>query len=79
MSTTRVTKDGHHTLRLDQCEIVTLRAIAEAIMLGVAALASKHVGGIMREIVGDCGDENCETCSLDGDAVHDERYRLFGE
>ncbi len=71
--------DGVHTLHLTQRDIATLRAIAEATSLGVAALAAERVGVVLRDIIGDCGDENCEKCSLDGDDVHDARYTLFGE
>lgn len=75
----RVTDDGQHTLHLKQRDIATLRAIAEATALGVVAFEPKRIGGVMREIIGDCGDEACEACSLDGGDVGDARYALFGQ
>lgn len=62
---------GQHTLHLQQREIATLRVIAYRMPIRVA--------DAMREIIGDCGDEACEACSLDGDDAHDASYALYGD
>lgn len=64
-------ENGQHTLHLKQREIATLRVIA-------AHQPIQSVADAMREIIGDCGDERCEACSLDGDDAHDARERLYG-
>lgn len=63
--------NGQHSATLTQRELATLRVIASR--------SAEHIGDVMREIVGDCGDENCEKCSLDGDDAHDARYTLYGD
>lgn len=68
----RVNPDnGQHTLHLEQRDIVTLRVMAYRL--------SQRLADEMREIIGDCGNSNCESCSLDGDDAHDASYRLFGD
>ena len=63
---------GRHTATITQRELTTLRVIAHA-------SGGDRVGNALQEIAGDCGDESCEACSLDGDDAHDIAYELYGE
>ena len=63
--------NGQHTATLTQRELATLRVIGQQI--------DGRVGNALRDIAGDCGNDNCEACSLDGDDAHDVRYALYGE
>ena len=69
--------NGQHTAMLTQRELATLRVIAYAMLSDVEQ--SGIVGDALNAIAGDCGNDNCEACSLDGDDAHDVRDALYGE
>ena len=66
---------GQHSAALTQRELATLRVIAQHLLAADNSVDSYA----LRAIAGDCGNDNCEACSLDGDDAHDARYALYGE
>ncbi len=63
---------GKHSATITQRELATLRVIAQH------SDTSQRISDALAAIAGDCGNDNCEACSLDGDDAHDVRYELYG-